>query len=549
MAFNVSNNYKRIIYSQDDDNDIKIWFNNVELANAGYLTEKLEGTFRVLANDGKKRFSLDNFVAKELTLTIHDVNLNTIQDQVKISIGTLVNNEYEYVPIGIFNIQDTPTTNNGTTTIKLRDNRVKFEFEYNAKPLMDENEGKATYKQILDDICQKAGVVNKVATFDGDDIETSLVDSTIKGNIYVTFIAEQGGYVPILDREGALDFIDLNNAYVWRIPLSIVSNNYQLGTPYSVERVVYESGVIKYETSNDENLNTLYLDASNPYIIKQEQINNILNKFNNFQIDSVSFSEGILGNPAIDPYDIIEVYDDEDANETVIFRTLANQTYTFNGKHRQLFDTQIDKEARKENVTKSKEATFKRWAKTTIDEIDAKIEITAGEISNISSNIATLNVATDSISSEVASQTTTINELGQTISQINSVIQEQTDNAITTWFNQSGIQGTLDQLQQAIDSNDEDIETIKSYYKVALDDDQSSSHYGETYVELGADNNQTKIRIYPDIIEFLTNGEETAYISNNSLYISEGTILTRQKIGHWVTVEDNSGNLNTSWED
>ena len=64
MAFNVSNNYKRIIYSQDDDNDIKIWFNNVELANAGYLTEKLEGTFRVLANDGKKRFSLDNFVAK-----------------------------------------------------------------------------------------------------------------------------------------------------------------------------------------------------------------------------------------------------------------------------------------------------------------------------------------------------------------------------------------------------------------------------------------------------------------------------------------------------
>ena len=243
------------------------------------------------------------------------------------------------------------------------------------------------------------------------------------------------------------------------------------------------------------------------------------------------------------------MYDDEDANETVIFRTLANQTYTFNGKHRQLFDTQIDKEARKENVTKSKEATFKRWAKTTIDEIDAKIEITAGEISNISSNIATLNVATDSISSEVASQTTTINELGQTISQINSVIQEQTDNAITTWFNQSGIQGTLDQLQQAIDSNDEDIETIKSYYKVALDDDQSSSHYGETYVELGADNNQTKIRIYPDIIEFLTNGEETAYISNNSLYISEGTILTRQKIGHWVTVEDNSGNLNTSWED
>ena len=609
MAFNVSNDYKRIIYSQDDDNDIKIWFNNVELANAGYLTEKLEGTFRVLANDGKKRFSLDNFVAKELTLTIHDVNLNAIQDQVKISIGTLVNNQYEYVPIGVFNIQDIPTTNNGTTTIKLRDNRVKFEFNYDAFPLINnqyrlttdtnylqgksyytynsqdeiyellvdgvdyeigdaisgnvyEEKGTVTYKQILDDICQKAGVVNKVTTFDGDAIETSFFDNSIKGNIYVTFIAEQGGYVPIIDREGALDFVDLNNAYVWRIPLSIMSDNYQIGTSYSVQRVVYESGIIKYETSSDETLNTLYLDASNPFIISQAQINNILTKFANFEIDSVSFTNAILGNPAIDPYDIIEVYDDEDVNEAVIFRTLANHTYTFNGKHRQLFDTQIDKEARKENVTKNSDIAFKRWAKTTIDGVEAQVQITAQEITNVSSNIATLNVATESISSEVASQTTAINEMGQTISQINSVIQEQTSDAITTWFNQSGIQGTLDDLQEALGSDVDgeesgilgDLKTVKSYYKVALDTDQSSSHYGQTYVELGADTNQTKIRIYPDIIQFLTNGVETAYISNNSLYINESTILTRQEIGkegigRWVTEIDNSGNLNTFWND
>ena len=589
MAYSVSNDYKRIIYSQDDDNDIKIWFNNVELANAGYLVEKLEGTFRVLANDGKKRFSLDNFVAKEVTLTIHDVNLNAIQDQVKISIGTLVNNSYEYVPIGTFNIQDTPTTNNGTTTIKLRDNRVKFEFNYDAFPLIDsqykvttdtnylagkgyytynsqdkeyvllvdgvdyeigdaisgtvyEQKGTATYKQILDDICQKAGVTNNATSFDGDDIETSFFDNTIKGNIYVTYIAEQGGYVPIIDRNGALDFVDLNNAYVWRIPLSIMSDNYQIGTPYNVQRVVYESGIIKYETSSDETLNTLYLDASNPFIISQAQINNILTKFANFEIDSVSFTNAILGNPAIDPYDIIEVYDDEDINETVIFRTLANHTYTFNGKHRQLFDTQIDKEARKENVTKNSDIAFKRWAKTTIDEVEAQVQITAQEITDVSSNIATLNVATESISSEVASQTTVINEMGQTISQINSVIQEQTSDAITTWFNQSGIQGTLDDLQQAIDNNDADIDTIKVYIREGVLD-------GNPYIELGKADNQTIIRILPERIQFLTNGEETAYISNNSLYINESTILTRQQIGHWVTVEDNVNNLNTYWVD
>lgn len=182
-----------------------------------------------------------------------------------------------------------------------------------------------------------------------------------------------------------------------------------------------------------------------------------------------------------------------------------------------------------------------------VNKQEKRIDELVSEVQENSSNIASLTITSDSISQEVASQTTSINELGQTISQINSVIQEQTDNAITTWFNQSGIQGTLDQLQQAIDSNDEDIETIKSYYKVALDDDQSSSHYGETYVELGAENNQTKIRIYPNVIQFLTNGEQTAYISNNSLYISESTILTKQQIGHWVTTEDEVGNLNTYW--
>ena len=157
-----------------------------------------------------------------------------------------------------------------------------------------------------------------------------------------------------------------------------------------------------------------------------------------------------------------------------------------------------------------------------------------------SSNIASLTITSDSISQEVASQTTSINELGQTISQINSVIQEQTDSAITTWFNQSGIQGTLDQLQQAIDNNDADIDTIKAYIRQGVLD-------GNPYIELGKADNQTTIRILPERIQFLTNGEETAYISNNSLYINESTILTRQQIGHWVTTEDEVGNLNTYW--
>ena len=370
--------YLDIIYSQDDKNRIRIWFNNVELEDAGEYCESLSGTNRITPNDGAKRFSLSNFVAKEYDLVLRDLPAGTtIADQVKISIGTLVGeNTYEDVPIGIFNIQDTPVTDQNKITIKLRDNRVKFDFGYNAKPLIDAQGGSATYKQILNDICTKAGVTNDVTTFNGESIAVSIYDSTIKGSTYVAYIAEQAGAVPIITREGHLNFIYLNNLKTWRIPLSIVEK-YEIGTPFEVERVVYESGIIKYQTSPDETLETLYLDAANPYISSQAQVNAVFTIMNGFTIDSATTGK-ILGNPAIDPYDLIEIYDD-DTDDTIL-KTLANNTYTFNGVHRHTFDTTIGEEERKENVTVSSEATARRWAKTEIDNLNVTVTIATGKV-------------------------------------------------------------------------------------------------------------------------------------------------------------------------
>ena len=205
--------YLDIIYSQDDKNRIRIWFNNVELEDAGEYCEKLSGTNRIIPNDGKKIFSLGNFISKEYDLVLRDLPQNTvIQDQVKISIGTLVdesNNTYEDVPLGVFNIQDTPTTDKNKTTIKLRDNRVKFDFPYNAKPLIDAHGGSATYLQILDDICTQAGVTNNVGHFSGEELKIGVYDNTIKATNYVAYIAEQCGMIPQIDRNGALIFVDL----------------------------------------------------------------------------------------------------------------------------------------------------------------------------------------------------------------------------------------------------------------------------------------------------------------------------------------------------
>lgn len=390
MAVNVSNDYKQIIYSQEDENDIKIFFNEIELEDAGYYVEKVSCKSRILPEDGKKRFSLDNFMSKEIEIILHNINIELIQDQVEIQIGTLINNNYEYVSLGFFNLQNIPETNNNKITLKLRDNRVKFDFNYNAQYLMEQNDGKATLMQILNDICTKAGVTNNVQSFDGDDIETGYIDSTITGTIYVSYIAEQAGCIAVINREGELDFVNINNSTTWRIPLSIMSDNYEVEEPFNIERVVYESGIIKYETSNNESLSTLYINSANPFITSQNQIDNILEMYEDFSIDSVRFSQAILGNPAIDPWDYIEVYDDEDVQEPTIFKTLANTDYTFNGKHKDLFTTVIGKEERTENVTLKGEATYKKYIKAEQDNIKAQLTIQAENTREVQENVSSL---------------------------------------------------------------------------------------------------------------------------------------------------------------
>ena len=364
--------YDNTIYGQNDVNSCKLYFNNVELQDADNYLEKITFTKRVLPENGKKVFSLDNFIAEEVEIIIHDIDTSIIQDKVRIELGTLVNNTYEYVPMGVYNIQDTPTRNDDKITIKLRDNAVLFDFNYNAKPLIDSLGGSATKMQILQDICSQANVTCGVSSFLGDSDLIGTYDNTIKARMYVAYLAEQAGCIAKIDRNGELIFIPLNNLYTQRIPLSVVSK-YVKGTTYTIERLVYELGTIKFETSSDETLQTLYISSLNPYISTQEQIQNIFNIVGGYEIDTVEILSNIIGNPSIDGYDLIQVYDDESENDVVVFTTLANNTLTYNGKFKSKYKTEIGLEERKENTTNVGEAVFQKNITSEIDRLNGVI--------------------------------------------------------------------------------------------------------------------------------------------------------------------------------
>jgi hypothetical protein len=96
MAVNVSSGYKEIIYSQDDENQLKLLFNGVELEDADEYCEQITITSRINAQDGNNVFSLDNFISKEVEISLHDISVDTIENPVEIQIGTLVDNSYGY---------------------------------------------------------------------------------------------------------------------------------------------------------------------------------------------------------------------------------------------------------------------------------------------------------------------------------------------------------------------------------------------------------------------------------------------------------------------
>lgn len=393
--------YDQIIYSGDARYKIKITFNETELENADIHLEKMVRSSRVLPDDASKRFTLDNFIAQTIQLTLHDIDTSTIQEPINISLGVLVDSDneiYEYVPLGVFNIQEKPTTDKGVTTLKLIDNRVKFDTPYNGKELIDANGGSVTKKQVLNDICEKAGVVNDIDTFLGEDDKIGIYDNTIKGTTYVAYMLEQAGCFAIITREGHLGKAELNDLTVHRIPSSIVEENFskEKDKSFKVERVVYEDAIRKYDSNTDESidgstLQTLYLNAANPYISSQEQIESIYTKLKDFEINSV-VTQKVMGNPRIDPWDIIEVYDyyssEENVdNKPVLFRTLANQEFTYTGICLATYKTEIGQEAQKENVTVNSQATLQKWARTEIDNVNAKITLTTGQVESVANEI------------------------------------------------------------------------------------------------------------------------------------------------------------------
>lgn len=138
--------------------------------------------------------------------------------------------------------------------------------------------------------------------------------------------------------------------------------------------------------------------------------------------------------------------------------------------------------------------------------------------------ITTFNVSVEETAESILSTVgTTVSDLeGELRSFVGSQI-EQTD---STW----GV--NFENLARDVGENQDEISAMSSWFNVINDD-------GNIYLELGRSSTANKIRIYTDRISFLSGDSEVAYISDQTLRITQGIFVESAQIGkHRISTVD-----------
>lgn len=113
---------------------------------------------------------------------------------------------------------------------------------------------------------------------------------------------------------------------------------------------------------------------------------------------------------------------------------------------------------------------------------------------------------------------------------------EQTAESITTEFNKATTKIT--EVETEFGKKVESVlEELNAYIRHYMDGE------GKPVIELGSSSSDIICKILNDRISFTENGIEVAYISDNQLYITNATILSRLNIGNMSFLRRKNGNL------
>lgn len=143
--YKTSDNYKLKVYEPNTKHLLKIYINDIEIDKKYILDCKFSKPF--FNND---EFTLGSISSQGVELKLYKTVVPERINKIYIESGITG----EAIPIGLFNVDEISKEDDYTVMLKLLDNMIKFEFNYDGSKL----EYPCTVKTILQDICAKAGI-------------------------------------------------------------------------------------------------------------------------------------------------------------------------------------------------------------------------------------------------------------------------------------------------------------------------------------------------------------------------------------------------------
>ena len=221
------------------------------------------------------------------------------------------------------------------------------------------------------------------------DKRVAVYDNTVTARTYLGYIAEQAGGFAVIGRDGKL-YIRTIGEDEAELALRYFSE-YSWGERFKVSRIAYEDGVQDLKKGNEVN-NTIWISSDNMYIVDQEQIDNIYNEYQDFEV--YSFSGTSIVDPAWDMGDIIII-----DNKRIVYQGELE----YKGKFKVNISSDIQAKSKEETTaTKISETTKIRRVQSQIDQVEGKITQLVEETDEFEEKLTKVEQNVDGIKQEVS---------------------------------------------------------------------------------------------------------------------------------------------------
>lgn len=331
-------------------------------------------------------FTLGNAVSSVLSLSFlhNDIDIDD-KDVIDVKIGLLVDDKYEYIPLGVYNIE-TLNSNDIVTNIIAYDNMVKFDIPY-----IEDSEN-PTVRSIINNLSKITGIslgsdISKLTNYKLASL------SSYSCREILGFVAGVLGCNAIIDRSGKFKFIEISKAS----SINISNGNYfdylKQNKPYTVNKVINVSDTTLEKGKLTEN--TVQVTLSNPFV-NETILTDIYNKINGFTFYSYELSFG--GDLSLDLGDLVSI---SDKNNNVLVQPILSQSFNYTGGLTSIIKAEGDTKLSNSYIAKSKEeASIDRVQEETKNKfatIETDLESITSKVSETESILISTNEKIDNL--------------------------------------------------------------------------------------------------------------------------------------------------------